>query len=893
MLYLYTQPFTSDYQTPFWQTVASTLQRGAPDTLFLTATRGMQSHLKALMATWQSTEGLLPEVLTFDDLIFESQDGFATLGFSHVYLLEQLLQLPQYQPLCANHPPFVVAQTLFDTFSELQKHMISPDQLAQAMRQTTHASHDLSSLFREFLAAGQKWPFPSRYASYDSNAFNRQKWAGKTVFLLGFWELPPYQRPLLTTLIREASTTAIQLHYSQLSPVYEATEPFYSWLRATAPDLREIPFQGTPIRPKIEVFACETVTDEVQFALSLALQSPSVGILIPEADPYHTPLRQHAATCHWDTLGTPTPPGDMPLFSLLMALFDPELPGPAVMSRLFSHILVASSLPEWHWPKIVTESMDHMAHWQWGEWERVLAPHGQGPLTLLQTAQQIQKETQIPQIFTACVAATTCLGHPLSQWPANLLTGMTQACSIVTRIGGGASRLRSILKNTFGSPQNLPQTWPCYGKFESHLVQKEHWILLGCRDGVWPKVMRKSYALPSAAVRQLGLPTAAYYVRADSYLFHAVLHQATGKVTALYPRIHEEVPQSLTMFLSGFEVLSPPPITSRTTPENDKKLSLNKAVDLTPESLSQLALETFSPTRLERYQGCPYQYYLKHILELPDARTPLDVGHGVMGELIHDAFQHLTAMYRRDGQQEGRGQQERAVSLAIATQQSRYGHTSIKSWLLEAKAPLLLGKASIPGILPETLNALSAADMPIHAIAEEVSLGKATPLEFTVYETDFSLTGRIDALYAIDNTEMCLIVDYKTGSKAYTKKDLETYRNLQLPLYILMAKRAYPDKDIVGAAIVYARHRDPGIDIMAITPEGKTALDLKRKRPVTLDTVYQHDTLFHTEQVVRSIREGRFGLHDVPVAEPFIPKRKEFCAYCDYRWLCDFSERWG
>ena len=891
MLYLYTQPFTADYQTPFWQTVASTRQRGAADTLFLTATRGMQRHLKQHMATWTPTEGLLPDVLTFDDLIFDPQDGFAALGFSHVYLLEQLLQRPQYQALCAHHPPYVVAQTLFDTFSELQKHMVFPDQLAQAMRSTTPPAQDaLSALFRDFVSAGQDWPFLSRYASYQTTAFKHKKWAGKTVFLLGFWELPPYQRPLLKTLIREASTTAIQLHYSLLSPVYEAAEPFCSWLRATYPDMREIPFHGTPIRPKIEVFACDTVTEEVQFACALAAKNPSVGLLIPEADPYHTLLRQYGSY-QGDSL-PPTAPCEMPLFSFLMALLDQELPGPAAMSRLLSHIMVAGAIPEWHWPKIATQSMDRMAHWQWGEWERVLGKWGDNtPIKLLQLARQIQTSTHVPQIFTACVSATACLGQPLTQWPAILLTGVTQACSILARIGGGASRLRSILKNTFGSPQALPHTWPCYGKFESHLVHKDHWILLGCRDGVWPKVMRKSYALPVTVIRQLGLPTPAHYVRADSYLFHAVLHQATGRVSALYPRMHEDVPQTLTLFLSGFEVRPAP--TMRKEQTHGLALTPNNPVKLHPDALAQLDLYRFSPTRLEQYQGCPYQYYLKHILELPETRPPLEVGPGVMGELIHDALQALTAMYRGEGQQDGPEQQQRAVRIAITKQQARYGSASINSWLLAAKASLLLGTDKMPGILPETLQALSDANMPLHAIAEEVSLGKEPPLVFSVFDTCFALTGRIDALYALHGTDMVMIVDYKTGSKAYAKKDLETYRNLQLPLYVLMAQREYPDKDIIGAAIVYARHREPGIDIMTVTPEGKIALDLKRKRPVTLDEVYRHDTLFHTEQVVRSIREGRFGLDNVPVAAPFIAKRKELCAYCNYRWCCDFPERWG
>ena len=107
-----------------------------------------------------------------------------------------------------------------------------------------------------------------------------------------------------------------------------------------------------------------------------------------------------------------------------------------------------------------------------------------------------------------------------------------------------------------------------------------------------------------------------------------------------------------------------------------------------------------------------------------------------------------------------------------------------------------------------------------------------------------------------------------------------------------MAQKQYPDKEVVGAAIIYARHRDPGIDIMAITPEGKQALELKRKRPKSLDEVYHHDTLFHTAQVIDSIRSGQFGLSDVPIAEPFLSKRKDLCANCHYKWTCAFPERW-
>jgi len=913
-IYLYPQPFTSGQDTPFWQTLISTVRHTADDTVFLTATRSMQSNLKHQMAQWLPQEGLLPEILTFDDLVFSSQDHFAALAFSHVYILEQLLATPQYTPLCADQPPSIAAQTLFETFSELQKHSISPAQLTQAFRATGKKTGQapsplLSSLFQDLLTKGKSWPFPSLYHAYQEamathgrpqHALNKiAEWAGKNIFILGFWELPPYQRPLFTHIIQNASMAAVQINYSQLSPVYDAAEPLYMWLRSQFPELREIPFQGQVSRPKINVLSCENVTEEVKTALHMAASSPGAGqpdagLLIPESDPYHDQLRQYASGhSNWNTLDTEAVPAEMPLFSFLMALLDPEMPGLAAMSRLLAHIMVTNAIPDWHWPRVQSQVLGKMTHWQWAEWERVMTDQNPILNRLIRLAAQIQQSKNLALVFHYCCEATACLERPLTRWPASLITGLTQAISLTSRIGGGAGRLRSVLKSLFSSHTGLPKDWPCYGKFESHMVRKKHWILLGCRDGVWPKVTRKAYALPTAVVRQLGLPTAIHYMQADVYFFHSVLHQATETVTAIYPRVHEDVPQALTMLLSGFEVRSASPHEGLAPASSDETQSAARDPRLDADiDVSHINLQTFSPTRLERYQGCPYQYYLKHILNLSEDNAPLDVGPGLMGELIHDVFQSLTATYRRDGRQEGPTQIENAVAIAIAKQQSRHGTDSIRSWILGAKTALLLGNDRMPGIVPETLSALEEASLPIFAIAEEVSLGESPPMTFSVLETPFNLTGRIDAIYAIHDTEMLLIVDYKTGSKPYAKKDLDTYRNMQLPLYILMAQKQYPDKEVVGAAIIYARHREPGIDIMAITPEGKEALDLKRKRPKSLDAVYHHDTLFHTAQVIDSIRAGQFGLSEVPIAEPFLSKRKELCVHCTYRWTCSFPERW-
>jgi hypothetical protein len=928
MLYLYTQPFTSGQDTPFWQTLISSVQHGAEDTVFLTATRGMQANLKHQMVTWVSKEGLLPEVLTLDDLVFSVEDGFAALGFSHVYILEKLLAEQKYKPLCGDHPPSIIAQTLFETFSELQKQAISPSQLQHAFqsphklasgKKTKHVQSQaednvLSTLFHDFLEAGQKWPFPSIYTHYitalDPHKTKKlQDWRGKSIFILGFWETPPYQQPLLAHIIQHASVAALQLNYSPLSPIYDAAEPMYRWLRQVFPDLREIPFEGTAIRPKIDVLICNTPTEEIQIALELATKNSDTGLLIPESDPYHDLLHRYVNTHSlWATEDIDLLPTDIPLFSFIMALLDPGLPSTASISRIFSHILVTQSIPDWHWPQVESDIRTQIGQWTWSDWEHALQPHGRIPHSLLKIAAQIHRDKPLSQVFQQCCEASSLLGHPLSSWPASLITGFSQATSLASRLGGDPlGRLRQILKSILSTPSKLPKSWPCYGKFESHMIQKKNWILIGCRDGVWPKVTRKAYALPGPVSRKLGLPSSRHYAEADAYFFHAVLHQATDRITAIYPRTHEDIPQALTLFLSGFDVreASPHKETKGYSPldtgsENPSATGQNPEVlrhtsgdiRIDPTHLTTIQTSTFSPTRLERYQTCPYQYYLKHILKLPEAPPSLDISNGTIGELIHDVFQTLTAMMRQTGQPHTAEMIQHAVRSSITKHQSRYGNTSMRSWLIAAKAASLLGTEIMPGIIPETLNALSEEGLPLSSIAEEVSLGENQSLAFSVMSTDFYLTGRIDAIYAIQDSDMILIVDYKTGSKPYAKKDLETYKNLQLPLYILMAQKQYPDKKVVGAAIIYTRHREPGIDIMAITAAGKSALDLKRKRPKMVDEIYHHDTLFHTASVIESIREGRFGLQNVPVAEAFLPKRKETCAHCHYRWICDFPERW-
>lgn len=886
-VYLYTQPFSHSRSTPFWNTVKQSVQFGDKNLLFITATRRMQNSLERQLSAWRPGEGLLPEIITLDDLASIPGEALTTCEDSYLYLVEKgLLDYPNLLPHATQSTLRQSAESLYETYIELQRQTVSARALAEAYRQTgQHAKtyEDQISHYQAFLEASKTWPFPSRYQHYQT-VRTLKHIQHKTVFILGFWELPPYQHQMLKQIVSQATLTAIFLHYTPLSPVYEAAAPFYNWLRKTFPDLREVYSTETATRAPVTLIACDSPSHEIQIMNSL--KTGDTGILLSETDPYAQLL--HDVEANTDYTGSHT----HPLGSFLLALLDPDLPQPHALSRLLSHTLVAQKYPGWHAPQDLPPLINGLRGWSWDDWVTISREKKPELTMFLEMLKHTQNTHTWAGALETIETVLDHMGYPLLRWPAALSTVVLQALNVTQKLSE-PNTYRTYLRRML-QKQRSQRLAGYYGKFESHLVQHRTWIMLGCRDGSWPKNTKKNYFLPYPVLRQLGLPETQHYRQADTYLFHAALHQATEHTYVLYPKQRDDVPQSLTCFLSGWPVSTPRPLSgiSESTP-NTLPVAPQKEKRRIPDHhrpATEIQLHTFSPTQLELYQACPYRFYLKEILRLPESNTALDIGPSLMGEITHRSLQKLTE-HARHTLSSPEKHYAQAVHEALLASQSRYGLASLQSWLLTSAAWKLMGDTVTPGILPETYRALVDSELPIRPIAEEIVLSESSGY-CELNGHSFVLKGRIDALYAIENTNACLIIDYKTGSKPYSKKDLETYRNLQLPLYMFLAQRQFPDKQIVGAAIVYARQKKAEIDVMALTEEGRSLLNLKRKRPLRIDALYHHDTLHHTAMVINSIREGRFRHGEAPIADTFVDKRKDVCRLCDYRWLCDFPARW-
>ena len=291
-----------------------------------------------------------------------------------------------------------------------------------------------------------------------------------------------------------------------------------------------------------------------------------------------------------------------------------------------------------------------------------------------------------------------------------------------------------------------------------------------------------------------------------------------------------------------------------------------------------------SPTSLEQWAGCPFRYFLGHVLRIsalddPEeiyAITPLERGslvHGVLEEFIGKAKEESTLP--QPGEPWSR--QHRAALESIA-----------RSHFQEAENRGVTGKRLIwaleqDDILNDLYSFLEADTglrgrfgvSPVHFEARfgrdgdpwpaaELPVDGAPPLKFR---------GVIDRVDVDSSGRNVLVMDYKTGSSrpyAGLKDDpIDKGKHLQLAVYSLAARRALGADANVTAAYWFTSSRGG----FALAP------------PEPLD-IASEDTLGRFKEGVSTIVSGiKNGLFP---ANPGEPDQGDFtnCRFCDFKSLC-------
>ncbi|MBN2734620.1 MAG: PD-(D/E)XK nuclease family protein [Methanomicrobiaceae archaeon] len=301
----------------------------------------------------------------------------------------------------------------------------------------------------------------------------------------------------------------------------------------------------------------------------------------------------------------------------------------------------------------------------------------------------------------------------------------------------------------------------------------------------------------------------------------------------------------------------------------------------------------YSPTSLETYAGCPFRFYLKHVLGLnPPAETTFTLSPSDRGSLIHNTlFSFYSEWKKNHPTAPAENEKEEALSLLKSCAKENIEAYGMQGPAWDSMAREILGdtgygkgilekfaeeetKLNATGLIPEYFEAgfgfkgagTSFSDEPV-----EVVSGKGKSI---------FLRGFVDRIDVKDGRDF-VIVDYKTGNHPKLR-DISEGKALQIPLYLRAVGSA---KDLRGIGGFYYRISKKDVSRRAElydTSEEMLFSNFKKSRlkDESFEDIVERAVYFAC-RYAENIRRGIF----TPAGDA------SGCSdYCEFKNVCRFSE---
>jgi RecB family exonuclease len=284
-----------------------------------------------------------------------------------------------------------------------------------------------------------------------------------------------------------------------------------------------------------------------------------------------------------------------------------------------------------------------------------------------------------------------------------------------------------------------------------------------------------------------------------------------------------------------------------------------------------------SPSRLEKYAGCPYQYFLAHTIGIRRIDEPEEIeriDHLQRGSLIHDILQRFL---ERIGRSDPPRHERRDAHIAILLDVSREVGADYEDRGVTGK-PLYwrMDKRRIDDDLVRWYDAEAADTSGLTPGAFEVRFGPSygglgdedktlsrdEPIELSIDGRPIRVQGRIDRIDWDGEGTRFRVIDYKTG-KFRQRGVLDGGKALQLPIYLLAAAELLNLPREAGESQYFHCTSGGGY-----------------RRHVIAGTALR-DASDDFDRVLTTIADGVDGGYFAPNPET------ERCRYCDYRTVCD------
>jgi ATP-dependent helicase/DNAse subunit B len=398
--------------------------------------------------------------------------------------------------------------------------------------------------------------------------------------------------------------------------------------------------------------------------------------------------------------------------------------------------------------------------------------------------------------------------------------------------------LRSFLEGTYyhETPDLIDPAVLVLRVFEARGLRFQALALMGLAEGLFPEVEREDPFLSESLRDELGLERR--LGRAQGGIFYQVITRADEQLLITRPYLAEdgeyweaspywsevadliegepttlrqESPRDLTDAGSVEELLFwgvrrkglPPSLEEQVRPRweylRHARDVLQARISRIPEGpfegitagISSILSDQYgrdhvwSPSRLETYGGCPYQFFAQTVIGLELKQLPeLGIDPSQLGLMLHEALEITYTRATDPGDVEQiRVLLDQVIEEIFSKAPATYGFRPTHLWGVE--------QTQLVQALRETINNLEALDpgwIPL-AFEQPFGLHGAPLLELQVDDEKIKLRGIIDRIDRNDAGEL-RVIDYKTGSMHQGSRDLVEGRRLQLPIYAIAAEDA-------------------------------------------------------------------------------------------------------
>jgi putative RecB family exonuclease len=372
-------------------------------------------------------------------------------------------------------------------------------------------------------------------------------------------------------------------------------------------------------------------------------------------------------------------------------------------------------------------------------------------------------------------------------------------------------------------------------------------FVCGMVERQFPRMHPQDVFFPETARVQLNatgirVRTAAEFEREERALFDSAIARTTMLATLSYP---EFSPRGETNLRSLFLEECAAAVEEQTARAVRPRARDRRAAGTGPREgirapgLLQILREktqTVSPTRLESYLQCPFQYFGRSVLRLRErpVRPEARLDFLTQGNIVHTV---LAQLFQRP--------------------------QDVEALFEEAFAGKVEEKQIPPGYHRERLRNAMLDDLRAFAADREAPRGggqSRTEADFQfVLEEGVEVKGKIDRL-DVQPDGRALVIDYKYSGEKNTRDRQDNDDLPQAPLYLLAAERFF------------------GLEPAGMTYIGlKGGVVLAKWKDGELPAGWREAATQRTMAIVAAIRSGRMEV---------APSDRDKCRYCDFRDIC-------